>query len=57
VSLNFWEDDLKRFEVVSDLEAAVRSKKKAKPERPASPQMQLPFSENDVLGVLSGLES
>lgn len=24
-SLNFWEDDLKLFEVVSDLEAAVRS--------------------------------
>lgn len=67
-SLNFWEDDLKLFEVVSDLEAAIASapasvywrwwkhgKKSAKPERPASPQTQLPFPENDVLAVFPKL--
>jgi hypothetical protein len=54
-SLNFWEDDLNLFEIVTDLDAAIASapssvywrwwegtKKKA---TPASPQMHLPFSE------------
>ena len=67
-SLNFWEDDLELFEIVEDLDAAIASspasvywrwwegtKKKAKLERPASPQMQLPFSENNVLAVFSRL--
>jgi len=65
MSLNFWEDNLRLFEVVSDLDAAIASapasvywrwwekNNSAKTERPASPQMKLPFSETDVLAVFT----
>jgi hypothetical protein len=65
-SLNFWEEDLRLFEIVIYLDKAIASspasvywrdweRKKAKLQRPVSPQIALPFSEEDVLAVFSRL--